>query len=214
MPVVGTSQREEAAEADEPHPVLALQIDAGERRGGAHGAIVRAPPLGAHLGEGVEEEDDVGVPLWVLLVDPERAAERGRAPVDAPQPVPRLPLAQVGELDPLAAGARDLVAGEDLRLERGDERAKRLLAREDAQRLRLARIALPRAKAEHVAGAEEHPPDREHPPALAAQLQLDRLLLARTQADRPRGRSFAGRARAAAGLELEAVDAARPRTAR
>ena len=150
-----------------------------ERRSRAHGAIVRAPALDAHLGEGVEEEDDVGVPLEVLFVDPDRAAERGRAPVDAAQPVAGLPLAKIGELDPLAARPRDLVAGEDLGLERRDERAERLLARVGEQRLRLARLALPRAEAEHVAGADEHRPDRERAPAVAPQLQLDDLLLVR-----------------------------------
>ncbi len=89
-----------------------------ERRGGADGAVVRAPPLRPHLGERVEEEDDVGVPLGVLLVDPELAAQRARAPVDAPDAVAGLPGAKIGELDPFAAHARDLVAGEDLRLER------------------------------------------------------------------------------------------------
>src|SRR4029077_16078367 len=120
------------------------------------------------------------------LVHPELAAERGCAPVDAPQTVARLPLPKVGELDAFATGPRDLVAGEDLRLERRDERYERLLAREDAQRARLAGAALPRPEAEHVAGAEEQRADRERSPPVAEKLQLDRAFLTRAQVDRPR----------------------------
>ena len=78
IPVVGTSH-ERTAEADEPHAMLSLQIDVGERRGGAHRAIVRAPPVGAHLGEGVEEEDDVGVPLGSARSPRARGEARSRA---------------------------------------------------------------------------------------------------------------------------------------
>ena len=176
----------------------------GERRGGAHRAVVRAPSLGAHLGEGVEEEDDVGVPLRVLLVHPERAAQRGRAPVDAPHPVARLPLAEVGELDPLAAGPRDLVAGEDLRLERRDERAERLLARVDAERAaaRPRRPPTSGGRARRGRGRAAARPERA--PALAAQLQLDRLA-PRRHAGGPRVRGRPRRsARAAAGRAARA----------
>ena len=129
---------EKAAEADEPDAVLPLQVPVRERRRRAHRAVVRAPAVRAHLGEGVEEEDDVGVPLLVLLVHPERAAKRGRTPVDASHTVARLPLAEIGELDPLTAGSRDLVSGEHLCLQRRHEGVERLLARVDPQRLRLA----------------------------------------------------------------------------
>src|SRR6185503_8229365 len=96
------------------------------------------------------------------------------------------PLAQVGELDPFAASLRDLIAREDLRLERSDQAAERLLGREDAQLPRLAGAAFPRAKTKGVACPEEHLTDREHPPAVTAELELDRLLLARGEVDRPR----------------------------
>src|SRR5207253_5222200 len=101
-----------------------------------------------------------------------------------------LPLAEIGELDALAAHPRDLVPREHLRLERRHQRMQRLLARIDAQPLRLARFALPRAEAEQVAGPDEQRPDRERPPALAPQLQLDGPLLPGTKEEGPHRRAF------------------------
>ena len=143
-----------------------------------------------------------------MLVHPERSAERGGAPVHAPHPVAGLPLAQVRELDPLAASPRDLVPDENLRLERRHQRAERLLGRVDAQPLRLAGPPLPRADAEQVAGAEQHRPDRVRTPALAMQLQLDRLLLARAQVERPCGRALRLQLGRQQEEQLESVDAA------
>src|SRR5262249_36649934 len=111
---------------------------------------------------------------------------------DAPDPIARLPRAEVRELDPLAPGARHLVAGEDLRFERRHEGAERLLARIDAQPLRFSQAGLPRPESEDVAGPDEQGPDRRRTPPSAAELQLDRSLLVRTQVDRT-GRAVFGR---------------------
>jgi hypothetical protein len=98
-----------------------------------------------------------------------------------------VPLAEVGELDPLAARTRDLVAGEHLRLERRNERPQRLLARVDAQQPRLAALAVPGAEAEQVARPEEHRADTRRTPAVAAKRQLERSRLSRPERQRERG---------------------------
>src|SRR5581483_5686946 len=113
----------------------------------AHGRVERAARAAPDVGEGVEEEDDVCVPLWMLLVDPERVPSRARAPVDAAEPVAGLPLPEIRELDPLGPRARRLVADEDLRLERRDERPQRLRRRVHAQRLPRPEGRLPAVKA-------------------------------------------------------------------
>src|SRR4029077_5334326 len=164
----GRSPGRAPAEADEADPVLPLEVEVRECRGSANGAVVRAPPVRAHLSERVEEEDDVGVALGGLLVDREPPAQPARAPVDAPDPVPGLPRAEIRELDPLAAHARHLIAREDLGLERRHEGAKRLFARIDAQVLRFSHVRLPGAEPENVAGANQQRADRERSPALAA----------------------------------------------
>ena len=122
----GQQPLHDAAEADDADAVAPLEVLVRERRGGAHGQVERALALAPHLGEAVEEEDDVAVPLRVLLVHVQLAAARADAPVHAAHAVARRERPQVGELDALAAGARDAVAGERLRLERADERAQPL----------------------------------------------------------------------------------------
>src|SRR2546422_2326085 len=97
----------------------------------------------------------------MLLVDPELAAPRARPPVDATAPVAGLPLSDVGELDSVAARARDLIADEDLRLERREHRAQRLDRRIDPQRLPHPYLGLPGVEAEAVASADEHRPECE-----------------------------------------------------
>ena len=97
-----------------------------------------------------------------MLVDDELAAARARAPVDPPHAVARRERPDVGELDPVALRARDLVAGVDLRLERlrstsraGARRAGRHSARCAGRRLprtRRGRAGRARARRRRRAG--------------------------------------------------------------
>ena len=84
---------------------------------------------------------------------------------------------------------------------------ERLLGRIDAQPLNFAGLALPRADAEDVAGADDQRPDGKRAPAVAAQLQLDRLLLAGAKVERPRRRSLHAHLRREKEEQLETVDA-------
>src|SRR5947209_20152764 len=115
-----------------------------ERRRRAHAQVECSAAAKLRVGERVEEEDDVGVPLRALLVDPQLAAARRRAPVDATRAVAGRPGANVRELDPVALRARDLVPDEDLRLERDEERVERLDAGIHAQGRATAEPRLPR----------------------------------------------------------------------
>src|SRR5207247_11103761 len=115
-----------AAEADDSDPVLALQIAMGEGRRRTHCGIERAAAAAAHVREGVQEENDVRVPLRMLLVYPERPAPRARPPVDAADTVSGRILPQVRELDSVSSRARHLVPDEHLRLERSEQRVQRL----------------------------------------------------------------------------------------
>jgi hypothetical protein len=74
----------------------------GERGRGSHRHVERPMAAGAHVGERVEEKDDVGVPLWMLLIDVKFAASRCRTPVDAADTVAGSPSPNVRELDPIA----------------------------------------------------------------------------------------------------------------
>src|SRR4029078_11241950 len=103
---------------DEADAILLLDVVRGQRARRLDGEVERAAGAVPGLGEGVEEDDDVGVPLGMRLVHPRLAAARGRAPVDATDAVAGDERAQVGELDPVAAHARGLAAGERLGLER------------------------------------------------------------------------------------------------
>ncbi len=158
----------------------------GERGRRAHRQVERAATRRVHVRERVEEEDDVGVALRMLVVHPQPATARARPPVDAPHAVAGLPLAHVGELDPVAFCTRDLVADEHLRLERRQQCAQRLDARVHAQRRLPAEPGLPRVEAETVARTNENRPDRERAPALAADRHREHARLARREHDRPR----------------------------
>ena len=125
-PARGGQPVEHAAERDEPDAVLLTHVVDGERGGSVHRVVERALTATARLREGVQEDDDVGVALRVRLVHPGLTAPRSRAPVHAPHPVARDERAQVGELDPFAMRARQLVAGERLRLERAQQLLQRL----------------------------------------------------------------------------------------
>ena len=84
-------------------------VPLGERRRRAHGEVERARRAAPHLGEAVEEEHDVHVPLRVLLVDPQLAAAGARPPVDPPHAVAERERPEVGELEcprPSCARAR------------------------------------------------------------------------------------------------------------
>src|SRR5262249_24003818 len=140
---------------------------------------------------------------------PEVTAERRRPPVDTPDPVAGLPLAEIGELDAFATGPRDLVPREHLRLERRHERLERLLARIDAQLLRLSRLAFPGAEAGQVPRTDEQRPHPERSPALAAYFQLEGPRLVRPKVERPRGSSCRAQLPRQREEQLEPVDDAR-----
>src|SRR5262249_18452209 len=125
---------QDAAEGDEADAVASPDVAGGEGRGRADGQVERARGPSPRVREGVEEEDDVGVALWMPLVYPKRAAPGADAPVDVADGVAVCERTQVGELDPGASPARDLVAREDLRLSRSKHRAEDLLAGENPQR--------------------------------------------------------------------------------
>src|SRR5439155_17329077 len=88
-----TGRRQEpvegAAERDEAHAVLLPEVASRERGGASKRIVERACARLTELREGVEEDDDVGVPLGVVLVDPELPAPRAGTPVDAAGAVAR-----------------------------------------------------------------------------------------------------------------------------
>ena len=84
------------------------------------------------LGEAVEKQDHVGVPLGVELVDPELASARARPPVDPPDAIARCKRPEVCELEPFALVPRYSVTRKDLRLAWRDQLAERLGTRIDA----------------------------------------------------------------------------------
>ena len=149
-------------------------------------------PLGAvaRFGEGVEEDDDVGVPLGVRLVDPRLAPPRGRAPVDAANAVAGHERPQVGELDPLAADARCLAARERLRLERAQQAVELLAARIDLQRPRQLELLLEDEQPEAVLRAQEEVADQIGAPALATQRIRELRLVAVVEPQEPRVRGL------------------------
>jgi len=109
----------------------------------------------------------------MLLIHVQISAAGRCTPVDRPHAIARSPFANVGELDPVALRARELVADERLRVERRKQRAHRLDAWIDAQRLTAAGARLPRVKAEPVARTDKQRPDGERAPARAAQRHVD-----------------------------------------
>ncbi len=113
-------------------------------------AFERAPVGAARLCERIQEDDDVRVSLGMVLVDPERTPPRARAPVHAAGPVTRRERTQVGELDPLPALARDVIAREDLRLDRAEQCPQLLLAWIDLERHALVELGLVSQQAKRV----------------------------------------------------------------
>src|SRR6266487_412037 len=133
-PRAGPEPVEDTAEVDEADAVLARQVALAQRSSGANRLVERPVASLLRLGEAVEEQDHVGVPLGMELVDPELAATRARPPVDPPDAIPGCERPQVCELDPFALLPRHSIAREDLRLAWRDQLAKRLRTRIDAQR--------------------------------------------------------------------------------
>src|SRR6185312_17495757 len=153
-PASGLEPTQVAAEGDEPDAIAASRIAVGERGGRAYRLVERARRTVAHLREAVHEENDVDVPLRVLLVHPELAAPRARAPVDPPDAVAEGERPEVGELQSLALGARELVARVELRLGRAEQAPERLTGGIDLHRHRRADPGAAREQAEGVAGAD------------------------------------------------------------
>ena len=90
-------------------------VPGSERPGRTHGVVEGAALGVTHVREAVDEEDDVRVPLQVLLVDDEPVPARRRPPVDRAQAVAGNVLAEVGVLDAVALRS-DLASREHLRL--------------------------------------------------------------------------------------------------
>src|SRR5436190_10418300 len=130
----GTKPVQNAAEVDEANPILADEIALAQGRGRSDRLVERSRAAASRIGEAVEEDDHVGVPLGMELVDPEVAAARAGAPVDSPDPVAGGERPQIRELETLALLPRDAVAGEELRLTRSDQLAQLLGSRVDAKR--------------------------------------------------------------------------------
>ena len=164
---------EDAAEADEPDAVPALQVRVGERRrrpdGLVDGPFARPP----RLGEAVEEEDHVARSLGVALVDVHPLAAGARPPVDAADAVAGRERADIGELDSLPLGTGHLAAGE-----RG-----RVVGLHDAQQAlppgigakRQLGIDLPRRRQQPERAPDPHvdEPDPVRAPALAGELVVE-----------------------------------------
>src|SRR5439155_217167 len=72
---------------DQTDPVFADEVALAQRRGRPDRLVERSGAATARIRKAVEEQDHVGVPLGVELVDPEVAAARAGAPVDSPDPV-------------------------------------------------------------------------------------------------------------------------------
>src|SRR5262249_62284407 len=152
----GLEPVEDAAEVDEPDPVLLEEVALRQGCGGTDRLVEGSSVVAARVDEAVEEEDHVGVPLGVELVDPELTAPGTGAPVDPSDPVTRDELPKVGELEAFALGARDPVAGEELRLAGADELAQLFGPRIDAQDGALLDRLLPDEQPSRVADAQVH----------------------------------------------------------
>ena len=126
----------------------------------------------------------------MALVHPEVTAPRARPPVDALQSVARAPRADVRELDPFALRARDLVAGEHLRVGRLDdalEHASRGYVRNSG---RVSAVVSQVEQPERVARAQNVGPITCPPQRCASERQLELPLLARGEAQRDRVAPF------------------------
>ena len=122
----------------------------------------------------------------MLLVDPELAAPRRRAPVHAPDAVAVRELSEIDEFDPLALLPRDVVAAEHLRLRRLKQLAKKLLPWIDLQRQPYVRRPFPRDEIEAIARAQEHATNAVPTPPRAAEVDPHVSRLTVTQVERRR----------------------------
>ena len=164
---------QDPAEDDETDTVPMGQVPLGERRGRSHGEVEGAGILAPCLDERVEEDDDVGVPLRMHVVDPELARPRGCAPVDPPQPVPVDERAKVGELDAVPALTRDLVPCRRLRLERSEHGAEPLGRGVHLERPAVAHALLVDEEAERIAAPDRDLAERVRAPVAAFDLPLE-----------------------------------------
>src|SRR5205085_4320164 len=167
-------------------PVLLAQVARRERRRGTERLVERALGLRGRLGERVDEQDHVGVPLRMVLVHPELAATGARTPVHAPHAVAGNEGPEIGELDPFAALARDVVAAEDVRLRGLQEPAQLLLARVRLQRTAALVHLLPPDEAAMVVGAKMNAAERVPAPTLAFDSVAQPTLLAGAEPERDR----------------------------
>ena len=117
------------------------------------------------------------------LAHPGLAAPGGRAPVDPAHAVARHERAQVGELDPLAAGARHLVPRKRLRLHRAQQPAQRLAARVDLERPAALERRLVDEQPERVLLTHDDVPGEVAAPVDAVDDVLDRPPFVRLERD-------------------------------
>src|SRR4051812_16229526 len=112
------------------------------------------------------------------LRDPGLAAPRGGAPVDPADAVSRDERAEVGELDPLAPRARNLVTGEDLRLHRPEQPLQRVATRVDLEWPPPFERPLVDEQPERILRPQDEVADEVAAPVIAAELVLERPPLA------------------------------------
>ena len=116
---------------------------ANEPAGAAYRDL-EAPRLGGPVvAEGIQEDDDVGVALWMEDVHVQLAPPRRHAPVDAANPVAAFEGANVRELDTVTCGTSHVVAGIHLRFGRSRSLPDPLQTREDLHRTPMVEHGLP-----------------------------------------------------------------------
>ena len=143
-----------------------------------------SPGLVPGLLERVDKQHDIARVLRVAFVHLERTAPGGRAPVDLPHPVAHLERADVGELDPVSTGARDMCAEERLRAERRYQLSQLLLMRKRAQVHTSAEAPLPSRNPQRITGANRHRTDAVRPPPPRPHQKRDLGLRPRAHAHR------------------------------
>src|ERR1035437_1924083 len=117
----------------------------------------------------VQEDDEVGVPLRMHIVDVEPSRSGTQAPIDASGAVPGLVEPDVGELDAVTSTTGQLVAAEHLGLGSREGSSERLGPRVDTERLPIVERALETKEAQPIVSSEEGARAGRHPPPRRAQ---------------------------------------------
>src|SRR6185312_2688913 len=142
------------------------------------GIVEDAAIVVANVGEAVDEEDDVGVPLGMALVHHQPLPTGRRPPVDRADAVAGDEVANVRVFDAVALRSRDLAAGERLRLDRRQQSAERERLRVRLQTMGGWNAALPGDEAPRVSRPDPNRSEVVHAPAKAANGEVEFALLA------------------------------------